>query len=224
MLDGLDAIDWPALTHAYGPAGDVPGMLRHVAGGDPDARARAIWELWGSVWHQGTVYEATPFAVPFIAALAANQSFPADDRWQLIWMLGEIALGNPVDGDDLAAVHASHAAVALAAPDIVRELPAEPGVRWALVGLAAAVPEAASEAVVGLGTILEIEVNRSFRAAGQLTRDLITGQPVDDAIIEGVLKDFPKVREAAWKPEEPFGQRWSSIIVRWLIEDGSGSL
>jgi len=27
-LAGLEEIDWTGLCHAYGPAGDVPGLLR----------------------------------------------------------------------------------------------------------------------------------------------------------------------------------------------------
>lgn len=28
LLDGLDEVDWGSLHHAYGPATDVPGLLR----------------------------------------------------------------------------------------------------------------------------------------------------------------------------------------------------
>ena len=37
MLDGLDAVDWSALAHAYGPAADVPGLLRALLDPDPAA-------------------------------------------------------------------------------------------------------------------------------------------------------------------------------------------
>ena len=30
-LDGLDQVNWPRLKHAYGPATDVPAMLRELA-------------------------------------------------------------------------------------------------------------------------------------------------------------------------------------------------
>jgi hypothetical protein len=30
MLEGLDAINWQQLTHAYGPATDVPDLIRKL--------------------------------------------------------------------------------------------------------------------------------------------------------------------------------------------------
>jgi len=65
MLEALDGVPWAALHHAYGSAEDVPAILRAVASGDEDA----LDSLFGNVWHQGTVYEATPHVVPFLLEL-----------------------------------------------------------------------------------------------------------------------------------------------------------
>ncbi|GAA1981784.1 hypothetical protein GCM10009838_48870 [Catenulispora subtropica] len=62
---------WSALTHAYGPATDTPELLRQLASDDPGRAHKAVAGLWGSLCHQGSVYLATPFAVPFLARLAA---------------------------------------------------------------------------------------------------------------------------------------------------------
>lgn len=46
-LDGLAAVDWSALTHAYGPATDVPELLRRAAAAsaeEADAATRAVLE------------------------------------------------------------------------------------------------------------------------------------------------------------------------------------
>lgn len=67
MLDRLDEVPWGSLHHAYGPAADVPGLLRALA--DPDQREGALWALYGNVFHQGTRYEATPHVVPFLVEL-----------------------------------------------------------------------------------------------------------------------------------------------------------
>ncbi|MFE1314776.1 hypothetical protein [Streptomyces sp. NPDC058755] len=83
----LDRVAWPELGHAYGPADDVPGLLRAVTGGDEEAAAEAEQELWGSIVHQGTVYEATVAAVPFLARFAAA----GVRRANLLGMLGAIA-------------------------------------------------------------------------------------------------------------------------------------
>jgi hypothetical protein len=71
MLEGLDEVPWDKLTHAYGAASDVPHLLRDLASDDEEAREGAVWHLYGNIWHQGTVYEATASAVPFLLELAA---------------------------------------------------------------------------------------------------------------------------------------------------------
>ncbi len=55
VLDGLTDIPWGDLSHAYGPAEDVPGLLRAIASGDAKAADDAVHELFGNIWHQGTV-------------------------------------------------------------------------------------------------------------------------------------------------------------------------
>jgi hypothetical protein len=35
MLEGLDAIHWAELLHAYGPATDVPDLIRSLLSDDP---------------------------------------------------------------------------------------------------------------------------------------------------------------------------------------------
>ena len=71
VLDGLAEIPWRDLSHAYGSAEDVPGLLRAIASGDAEAAGNAVHELFGNICHQGTVYEATEYAVPFLARMAA---------------------------------------------------------------------------------------------------------------------------------------------------------
>ncbi|WP_337176921.1 hypothetical protein [Paludisphaera sp.] len=92
MLEGLDAIDWKALGHAYGPATDVPDQLRALASSDPDARAEALHALFGNICHQGTVYEASAHAVPFLIELLADDS--TADRAGVLCLLGELATGS----------------------------------------------------------------------------------------------------------------------------------
>jgi hypothetical protein len=35
MLEGLDAIHWAEMHHAYGPATDVPDLIRSLLSDDP---------------------------------------------------------------------------------------------------------------------------------------------------------------------------------------------
>jgi len=71
VLAGLTDIPWAELRHAYGSADDIPGILRAIADGDDETAKEAASELFGNIWHQGTVYQATAPAVPFLARLAS---------------------------------------------------------------------------------------------------------------------------------------------------------
>jgi HEAT repeat protein len=76
MMDDLDDIPWGELQHAFGAASDVPSLLRSLGSGDRQVRDAALTELWNNIWHQGTVYEATPFALPFLIRLLQGQDHP----------------------------------------------------------------------------------------------------------------------------------------------------
>jgi hypothetical protein len=91
MLEGLDAINWEQLTHAYGEATNVPEMLRGLASPDRDERENALDGLFWSIHHQGTIYEATAPAVPFLLELAGSPE--VRDRDRIVDLLAAIAGG-----------------------------------------------------------------------------------------------------------------------------------
>ncbi len=62
MLEHLDEVAWRELHHAYGPADNVPGLIRKLTAGSDADRQRAVDDLFGSLVHQGTVYEASAAA------------------------------------------------------------------------------------------------------------------------------------------------------------------
>jgi hypothetical protein len=90
VLDGLDTIAWDRLTHAYGAAIDVPEFLRRLAVGNGEA----LGELFGTIWHQGTVYDATAYAVPFLIELLDVEGV---DIGGVLALLGCIAGGSSYD-------------------------------------------------------------------------------------------------------------------------------
>ena len=98
MLDRLDDIPWQSLRHAYGPASDVPGLLRALAVSGLGQEA-ALYELFGNIWHQGTVYEASSYAVPFLVELAVEPSLARRD--EILGLIGALA-----NGKSYLAVHA----------------------------------------------------------------------------------------------------------------------
>ncbi|GAA4560910.1 hypothetical protein [Planotetraspora kaengkrachanensis] len=101
-LDGIDDIDWASLGHAYGSAADVPQTLRDAVGQDEELAGEATEHLFGSIYHQGTLYSATPWAVPFVARLAADPGTPR--RAGLVFLLGSIAATGDADPHVLADV------------------------------------------------------------------------------------------------------------------------
>jgi hypothetical protein len=102
-LDELDQVDWNRLEHCYGLGvvslgiagdlslameGDVSRSLAALRA-DPSV---AINALYSNICHQGTVYQATAYAVPFIAAVAAGD-VPDEIRVPLLALLGDISIG-----------------------------------------------------------------------------------------------------------------------------------
>ena len=93
MLEGLTKIDWTKLTHAYGEASDVPELITSLASKDEEERKSALWELYGNIFHQGTRYEVTPYAIPFIFELIRDPQVL--DKANLIKFTVDLALGYP---------------------------------------------------------------------------------------------------------------------------------
>ncbi|GLY50872.1 hypothetical protein [Lentzea sp. NBRC 102530] len=91
-MDGLDQVDWARLSHAYGPADDVPAQLRDLVSPDERIRLEALSDLNGNILHQGTIYEATAAAVPFL--LQALTAPECDEQPQLLDLLCHIAVGH----------------------------------------------------------------------------------------------------------------------------------
>ena len=91
MLEQLDSINWSSLQHAYGSAKDVPGNIRALCAIDADARSNALGDLFGTVWHQGTIYSASPYVVPFLVELLnANE---ISEKESIAVLLASIASG-----------------------------------------------------------------------------------------------------------------------------------
>jgi hypothetical protein len=90
-VNDLATVDWGSLTHAYGPAGDLPDQLRALASADPSMRARAREELDSRVCHQGSRFEASAHVAPFLIDLAGDPATP--DRPGVLRLLAALAIG-----------------------------------------------------------------------------------------------------------------------------------
>lgn len=74
MLSDLDKIDWSSLNGAYGPATNVPHMLRAVINApDYESFRDAYGDFFNEVGHQGGVYQVTSYTVPFLLDLLKDE-------------------------------------------------------------------------------------------------------------------------------------------------------
>lgn len=237
-LTGLDVIDWANLGHAYGSASDVPTLLHAVASGSDEARRQALWQLWGNIHHQGTVYSASAPAVPFLARLAGTASIPDVDRAQLVALIAAISSGRsyldvhePLIGgghsheepqqmaEELGWVRAAHEAAAAVAPTLLARIDeASPAIAWSLVILAAQIPEAAAEVKPTLREMADSATNPLRRKAVELTLALIDGT-VTAADLRSVLDVRDDLVELAdpgtWRTPTEGAQQ----IVTFLLEE-----
>ncbi|MFF2433771.1 HEAT repeat domain-containing protein [Streptomyces sp. NPDC058107] len=140
MFAGIDEVEWASMEHAYGPADDVPGLLRGLTSADPAEREGALDGMYGAVHHQGDVYACTLACIPFLFELVADPGI--QDRGSIVELLTSIG-GIDLDEDDEeeldeeeiegAANYAMAAAAVTAGAGVFFELIADedPGVRLA---------------------------------------------------------------------------------------------
>ncbi|MFD0273127.1 HEAT repeat domain-containing protein [Kitasatospora sp. NPDC127111] len=115
MFDSLHETDWAALTHAHGPADDVPDMLLGLLAPHAGERGAALDDLCDTVHQQGDVYDSTLACVPFLFELLAAPDRP--DRGpvaELLTDIGESVHHHLVDEEEAESAGASRWRVLLA--------------------------------------------------------------------------------------------------------------
>ncbi|GIF62765.1 hypothetical protein Ais01nite_08000 [Asanoa ishikariensis] len=208
MLDGLEAITWGELSHAYGGAEDTPGLLRQVASADGELAAQAASDLHGSIFHQGSVYPATVSAVPFLAKLAVGAPH---QRAELVWFLGMLADDRHAYGRDFPQVRA---AVSAHLDSLVLLLDdTEPLVR-----------EAAAYAAAKAGVNAEpiwrrwaLEDDPAARATLALALGEVTSLGAETVLREAALHGEPRVRVAAAVALLRAGVDWPTGTITSLV-------
>lgn len=88
-LDSLDSIDWGTLKGCYRPAVEMPEFLRSLLSPVAEIRERAIEEIGSAIFHQGTVYDASPAVIPFLFELLDNEE--AQDKENIVCLLTAMA-------------------------------------------------------------------------------------------------------------------------------------
>lgn len=97
LLDGIEQVNWRGLQHVAGPAVDVPNLLRLLLCANPDV-VRDAWDsLYAHIYHQGTIYQATGAAVPFLVRMLAADEPPA--KVDLLSFLADLAVEGSLLGE-----------------------------------------------------------------------------------------------------------------------------
>lgn len=90
----LDSPAWDQLQHAYGPASDIPDLLKQLAADSRQKKSTddAPWHsLWSALCHQDDVYTASYAAVPHIVQIALDAKGPIDFSFFLLPASIEVA-------------------------------------------------------------------------------------------------------------------------------------
>ena len=91
----LRAVPWSKLGHAYGPASDIPFFLRLLCHPRYTERHAVLDTLYSNIYHQGSLYSATPFALPFMMdMLRICVSHTALQAWDRTQRLGCLSAHN----------------------------------------------------------------------------------------------------------------------------------
>jgi hypothetical protein len=99
MLDGLESVPWPTLRHAYGEAGDIPGLLLALTSADAEEREEALGNLEMALCPQhASVTEAAAPAIRFLVAISADREMPA--RVAILKLLGHMVRVRPEGGEE----------------------------------------------------------------------------------------------------------------------------
>ncbi len=92
MLEGLDSIDWSRLNTCYGYSEEIPVALRNLLSDDAALRRVAFGTLHTELTHQGSIYEASVYVVPFLLELLALPDMP--DKLSLVGLLANLGSKN----------------------------------------------------------------------------------------------------------------------------------
>jgi hypothetical protein len=87
-----EEVDWSSVSHAYGPAIEIPGLLRSLRSDSQQARQGAYSDMVDLLVHQGSRYEASAVVAPHLIDIVADPSAP--DRFAACQVLATIAVGD----------------------------------------------------------------------------------------------------------------------------------
>ncbi|MFI0967279.1 hypothetical protein ACH4S8_38720 [Streptomyces sp. NPDC021080] len=219
----LDDVRWSDLDHAYGPAEDVPELIGALYEDDEEAASEAIHELYGTIYHQGTIYEASAPAVPFLAHAVLHAPRKRDE---LLMLLAVLADHDPAFAEsphwprsDVAAVCAELCAVL---PELLPCLgDPERGVRRAALRTVAAVADRLSPDLRALA-VKQVEALYADDPVPVVRADAVVVLNRFGRALEPLDSPLPEVRLAAAQlVAERSGPPYAPELVEVFAEDGA---
>src|SRR5262249_44711336 len=102
----LAQVPWTKLKHAYGSATDTPQHLLALLSSVPAEREKALDALWASICHQGSIYEASCAAIPFLIRIL--DLVPEEQRPPLLILLADSAHRDWYANRDSQVLHVDH--------------------------------------------------------------------------------------------------------------------
>lgn len=183
-----NSVVWSDVSDCFGPATSVPSLLDHLNSSSSAERDAAIVDLWGRLCHQGTVYEASAYAVPLLFEAAQNEIVSDADRNQLLALIVHIGLG-----DDTTWRGYTSWGVVESCSNAVKHLLPE------LTALARSGDTEASRWAIALGAyhpeawaVLGVEASELMRSAdpsvAELVHHALSGTEPDQDLIEEVVR------------------------------------
>jgi hypothetical protein len=201
------APDW------FGPAGkkEIANAIRGLWSEDAEGRSEAVGTLQERLWHQGTVFEVTAPAVPFVADAALGDVVSRDDRIWLVALLAWIASGSSyhdahrgffesrgrrvdeaVIERELGWVRDARVAVRRRLPEFLDRLTAEPdaSLQIVLAELAAQFPEDADDALPRVRQLVDAESGETRRLVLELAAAALGAAADRDDLLRRLPRDY----------------------------------
>ncbi|MEO6888753.1 MAG: hypothetical protein ABI324_07125 [Ktedonobacteraceae bacterium] len=106
LHEELKHVPWAHLSHAYGPATDTPSHLLSLLSPEAEKREAALDQLWASICHQGSVYEASGEAA--MCLIHILQMIPDEQKPAILQLLDGLAHGYQYANRDQVRLHMDH--------------------------------------------------------------------------------------------------------------------
>ena len=211
----MDQVAWETLSHAYGPADDLPAILRAAGSGDEQKAQDAVEQLFSSVHHQGSIYPASAAVVPFVTELVLAPG--THHRTLLLALVGGMADPRQADGGpELAAVRA---ALDLQAPRLLPLLEdPDPEVRGAAAYAVGQSPGTAGPALARLRQRWAVEREPMARASLLLAAARLDPAGSQDWLLRALEEPAAPVQAAAALAIVWAGLPWPERATAAVVE------